>query len=179
MNKSFFIVLLLIIVTGVKAQNSIYDFKIPSVTGDTIDFNSFRGKKILIVNTASESDQASQLAALEQLYQQYKGSGLVVVALPSNDFSNEMRSDAQLSTTYRTNLQLTFPIAKKVSVAGSDIAPLYSWLTKKSKNDFLNSEVKGDFQKYLINSQGKLVSVFSSDIKPLSRFVVGAIKQAN
>lgn len=177
MHKLVFVLSLSLIVLTVRAQSSIYDFKIPSITGTEIDFNNFRGKKILIVNTASESGQASQLAELEQLFQRYKDSGLVVIAFPTNDFSNEIKSNSDINAEYQTDYHISFPIGAKLSVGGSSIAPIYNWLTKKTFNGLVNSEVRADFHKFLIDENGKLASVFSSEIKPLSRFIVGAIKQ--
>lgn len=151
----------------VKAQSSIYDFQLLSVNGYTINLNAYQGKKILIVNTASLSEHASQLQELEQLYQQYKDSGLVVIAIPSNDFTNEAKSNTEINASYG----VSFPVAVKTSVTGSSISPLYVWLTKKERNNVSNSEVKTDFQKYLIGGDGKLVGTFSSAIKPKSRFI--------
>jgi glutathione peroxidase len=172
MNKIVFIVLLAITSLTVAGQSSIYDFTLTSASGSTIDFNNYRGKKILIVNTASQSEQANQLALLQQLYTQY-GTSLVVIAIPSNDFSNELKTNSEIASSYN----VTFPIAAKSSITGSGIIPLYSWLTKKTQNGFLNTEMKTDFQKFLISSTGTLIGVFSGDIKPNSRFITSAITQ--
>lgn len=175
MYKMIFFLLLTLATFTTRAQNSIYDFKVNSVDGIEIDFNDFRGKKILIVNTASQGEQADQLAELEQLYQQFKDSGLVIVAFPTDDFSNEIRSNEQIKVSYQSNYSISFPIAAKGSVKGAGISPLYSWLTRKVQNGLMNTEIDQDFEKFLINGNGNLVGAYKF-WRPMSPVIVGAIR---
>ena len=154
---------------------SIYDFKVTALDGSTIDFSKFKGKKILIVNTASKCGFTPQYDALEELSKKYEGK-LVVVGFPANNFLwQEPGSASAISTFCSANYGVTFPMAAKVSVKGRHKAAIYQWLTKKKYNGRMDSRVKWNFQKYLINEQGKLVHVFAPAIKPMSDEVIKAI----
>lgn len=166
MNKIYLGLLLAVFSLQSHAQTSIYDFKVKDISGGTIDLSSFRGKKILIVNVASASDRASQYSELTNLSQQYKETGLIVICFPSNDFNGEPKSDEDIKNFFRgTNSQ--FFLGKKLSVKGNTISPLYEWLTLKSKNGVMDVPVKGDYQKFLISSTGKLMGYFSGQLSPL------------
>ncbi len=163
-----------------KADNipaSIYDFKVAGLTGGTIDFAKYKGKKILIVNTASECGNTPQYADLEAMYKKYKGK-LVIVGFPANDFgAQEPGSNKEIATFCTKNYSVTFPMASKITVKGAEKAPIYVWLTEKKYNGFKDSEVKWNFQKYLINEQGKLVAVFAPGMKPTNPEIVSAIEK--
>lgn len=154
---------------------SIYEFKVDGLEGGTIDFSRFKGKKILIVNTASKCGFTPQYAELEKLYEQYKDK-LVIVGFPANNFMfQEPKGNKEIAEFCQKNYGVTFPMAAKISVKGKDMASIYRWLTNKDYNHFQNSSVKWNFQKYLIDEEGKLVAIFSSKTKPLSDEVVQAI----
>ena len=154
---------------------SIYDFKVTALDGGKIDFAAFKGKKILIVNTASKCGYTPQYAALEKLYEEHK-KDLVIVGFPANDFGKqEPGSNEEIGTFCQKNYGVTFIMAAKISVKGDEMAPIYQWLTKKAYNRYQNSEVAWNFQKYLIDEQGKLVAVFPSAVKPDSPEVLAAI----
>lgn len=156
---------------------TIYDFKIDALTGGTIDFSQYKGKKILVVNTASQCGYTPQYEGLEKLYEQHKDK-LVIVGVPSNDFGQqEPGSNEEISTFCKKNYGVTFPMAAKVDVKGDNIAPLYQWLTQKSHNHFMDSEVKWNFQKYLLDENGKLVAVFYSKTTPDSPELLEAINK--
>jgi len=156
---------------------NIYDFKIEGLTGGTIDFSQYKGKKILIVNTASECGYTPQYAGLEALYKKYKGK-LVIVGVPSNNFgAQEPGSNSEIAGFCQKNYGVTFPMAAKADVKGESMVPLYQWLTKKEHNHFMNSEVKWNFQKYLLDENGKLVAVFYSKTAPDSPELIEAIKK--
>lgn len=147
-------------------DKSIYFYKVEGINGDTIDFAKFKGKKILMVNTASECMYTYQYEGLEQLYQAYKDK-LVIVGFPSNDFGmQEPGTNQQISDFCKVNYGVTFPLAAKVAVKGDSIAPVYKWLTSKDLNGYASSSVDWNFQKYLIDQQGKLVGVFESGTAP-------------
>jgi glutathione peroxidase len=155
---------------------TIYDFKVKSLDGGTIDFAKYKGKKILIVNTASECGNTPQYSDLEKMYEQYKGK-LVIVGFPANDFgAQEPGTDKDIATFCQKNYQVSFPMASKVTVKGDGMAPIYQWLTSKKYNGYKDSEVRWNFQKYLINEKGELVAVFDPKVKPLSPEVVSAIE---
>jgi len=155
---------------------SIYDFKVEALTGGTIDFAKFKGKKILIVNTASECGNTPQYADLEALYKKYNGK-LVIVGFPANDFGKQEPGDnKQIAEFCSKNYSVTFPMASKITVKGEEMAPIYKWLTRKQYNGFKDSEVKWNFQKYLINEKGQLVDVIAAGTKPNTPDVIKAIE---
>jgi len=145
---------------------NIYDFKVKSLDGNAIDFSKFKGKKILIVNTASQCGYTPQYKELEAVYEKHKDK-LVIVGFPANEFGQqEPGTDKEISSFCQKNYGVTFPMASKIIVKGNGIAPIYQWLTQKRYNGFKDSEVKWNFQKYLINEQGQLVAVYESNVKP-------------
>ena len=154
----------------------IYDFKVSSLDGGTIDFSKYKGKKILIVNTASECGYTPQYADLEKLYEQYK-SKLVVVGFPANNFGGqEPGTNGEIKEFCKKNYGVTFPMAGKVSVKGDDIHPLFKWLTSKSENGVMDAEIKWNFTKFLLDENGKLLAVFPSKVNPVSEEITRYLK---
>lgn len=155
----------------------IYAFKVEGLEGDSIDFSAFKGKKILIVNTASKCGYTPQYAGLETLYQQNKDK-LVIIGFPSNNFMfQEPGSNEEIAAFCERNYGVSFPMAAKVAVKGKKMAPLYRWLTDKTYNHYQNSSVKWNFQKYLIDETGRLIAVFPPSTEPLSEAVLTAVNQ--
>ena len=160
-----------------EVPKSIYDFKVASLDGGTIDFSKFKGKKILIVNTASKCGYTPQYEGLEALYKKYKDK-LVIVGFPSNNFMfQEPGTNEEIAEFCQKNYGVTFPMAEKIDVKGKDMATIYHWLTKKEYNGYDNSSVKWNFQKYLINEKGELVAIFYSKTKPESEEMISAIEK--
>ena len=156
---------------------TIYDFKVTALDGSTIDFAAFKGKKILIVNTASKCGFTPQYKALEEMYEQRKDK-LVIVGFPANNFmSQEPGSNETIAGFCQKNYGVTFPMAAKISVKGKDMAPIYEWLTNKEHNGYSNSSVKWNFQKYLINEKGELIGVFDPGTKPDSEEILAALSK--
>ena len=150
------------------AAPSIYDFKVPSLEGSTIDFSQYKGKYILVVNTASKCGYTKQYADLEKLYEQYK-SNLVIIGFPANNFGQqEPGTNDEIKEFCSKNYGVTFPMAEKVSVKGDDIHPLFKWLTSKQENGVMDAEIKWNFTKFLLDKNGKLVAVFPSAVTPMS-----------
>jgi glutathione peroxidase len=151
------------------AQSSgFYDFKVKTLEGGDFDFSSLKGKKVMIVNTASKCGYTPQYKDLEEVYEKYQDE-LVIIGFPANNFMNqEPGSAADIRKFCTENYGVTFPMMAKISVKGDDMAPLYKWLTSKEKNGVMDSEVKWNFQKYLIDENGKLVDVVYSKEKPSS-----------
>jgi glutathione peroxidase len=148
------------------AASSIYDFKVEALDGGTIDFAAFKGKKILIVNTASECGYTPQYDGLQKLYAKY-GGGIVIVGFPANNFGGqEPGSNGEIKEFCKKNYGVTFPMAAKVSVKGADMAPIYKWLTSKALNGVMDAEVRWNFTKFLIDSNGTLVAKFDSKVDP-------------
>jgi glutathione peroxidase len=152
-------------------SSSFYDFKVKTLEGKEFDFSSLKGKKVMIVNTASKCGFTPQYKDLEDLYMQY-GPELVIIGFPANNFMNqEPGSAVEIRQFCTQNYGVTFPMMEKISVKGNDMHPLYKWLTSKEKNGVMDSEVKWNFQKYLIDENGKLVDVIYSKEKPGSEKV--------
>ena len=160
-----------------EVPKSIYAFKVEDLSGGSIDFSKFKGKKILVVNTASKCGYTPQYAALEKLYKKYQGK-LVIVGFPANNFgSQEPGTNGEIQEFCLKNYGVSFPMAAKISVKGDDIAPIYLWLTKKEHNHLMDSEVKWNFQKYLINEKGDMVEMFPSNVTPDDPKVIAAIEK--
>lgn len=150
------------------ANTSIHQFKVPSIDGKTIDFSKYKGKKILIVNTASECGYTPQYSDLERLHKTH-GSKVVVIGFPANNFGGqEPGSNAEIKEFCKKNYGVSFVMAEKVSVKGSDIHPLFTWLTKKSANGIMDAEIKWNFTKFLLDEKGQLIKVFPSGVNPMS-----------
>jgi glutathione peroxidase len=158
------------------APASIHSFKVESIDGGTIDFSKYKGKKILVVNTASRCGYTPQYADLEALYQQYKGN-LVVVGFPANNFGGqEPGSNADIKAFCKDNYKVTFPMAAKVSVKGNDQAPIYKWLCSKTENGVLDASVSWNFNKFLLDENGKLIAHYSSKVKPMDGEITKYLK---
>ena len=154
---------------------TIHQFKVPSIEGQTIDFSKFKGKKVLIVNTASKCGYTPQYAELEQLHKAY-GSKLVIVGFPANNFGGqEPGSNEEIVEFCKKNYGVTFPMMSKISVKGKDIHEVYQFLTQKDKNGLQDSQVEWNFQKYLINEEGELIKVLSPRVLPTDSEIVGWI----
>lgn len=180
--KSFkYLVLLMLSFWGLfsaKAQEakSIHSFKVKALDGKTIDFSKFKGKKILIVNTASECGFTPQYDDLEKLYETYKDK-LVIVGFPANNFGGqEPGTNEQIGAFCKKNYGVTFPMAAKVSVKGDDIAPIFKFLTDKKQNGVKNTMILWNFTKFLLNEKGELIDTFISTTKPTSDSITKYLK---
>ena len=147
---------------------SIYDFKVPGLEGQEIDLAKYKGKKILIVNTASKCGFTPQYEELEALNKKYKDK-LVIIGFPANNFGGqEPGSSSEISEFCKRNYGVTFTMADKVSVKGADIHPLFKYLTDEAGKMGVEDPIKWNFTKLLIDEKGKLVAVFPSKVKPMS-----------
>jgi len=155
--------------------SSIYDFKVESLDGGTIDFATFKGKKILIVNTASKCGYTPQYEELEALYKKYQDK-LVIVGFPANNFGGqEPGTNIEIKEFCSKNYGVSFPMAAKISVKGNDTAPIYKWLCSKSLNGVLDAEIKWNFSKFLLDEKGNLVAKYDSGVKPMSEEITGKL----
>jgi glutathione peroxidase len=158
---------------------NIYDFRIKSLDGGTIDFSQFKGKKILIVNTASKCGFTPQYAALEKLYEQYKDK-LVIVGFPSADFGDqEYHNDTDIHSFCQKNYGVTFPLTTRVDVKGDNTTPVYKYLCNKTENGVLDATISWNFNKFLIDEAGNWVRWFPSQVLPNDTAIVNWILKPN
>ncbi len=167
MKKFCILFILSVISTFSFGQKSFYDFKVKDINGNTFDLSKLKGKKVLVVNTASKCGFTPQYEALEKLYKKYGGPDFTIICFPANNFlSQEPGTDDEIKEFCTKNYGVTFPMMSKISVKGSDIAPIYQWLTQKEKNGVMNSSVAWNFQKYMIDETGHLVDYASPKTLP-------------
>ena len=179
-NPILLFVLFILTSLAVNAQNntSIYQFKVEDLSGNTFDFASLKGKKILIVNTASKCGYTPQYEQLEAVYNKYKNKDLVIIGFPANNFMwQEPGTNAEIATFCKSKYGVTFPMMAKISVKGKDIHPIYQFLTQKKLNGVLDSKVEWNFQKYLINEKGQLEQVYMSRVKPNDEKIINWIEK--
>jgi len=148
---------------------SLYDFKVPALTGGgTIDFSKYKGKKILIVNTASKCGNTPQYASLEKLYEKYKDK-LVIVGFPANNFGQqEPGTNGEIEEFCKKNYGVSFPMAEKVSVKGDDIHPLFKYLVSEAEKKGFTDPIKWNFTKFLLDENGNLITVINNKVDPMS-----------
>jgi glutathione peroxidase len=177
MKKQILIIGILIVLTGmVYAQTTFYDFTVKDISGEDYSLSQLKGKKVLVVNTASKCGFTPQYEGLEDLYKKYGGDDFVIIGFPANNFANqEPGTNEEIATFCKKNYGVTFPMMSKISVKGDDQAPLYKWLTSKSENGVEDSQVTWNFQKYMIDEQGQLVGHFAPNIKPENKKLVSWI----
>ena len=174
--KYFALIGLLALMSFIPANTSIHSFKVPSIDGATIDFSQFKGKKILVVNTASKCGFTYQYEGLEKLYEQYKDK-LVIVGFPANNFmSQEPGTNEEIKEFCTGKFNVSFPMAAKVSVKGKDIDPLFKWLTNKDENGVMDANIGWNFNKFLLDENGKLIQHFDSKTEPLSEDITKYLK---
>ena len=158
-------------------KQTIYQFKVKDLSGKTFDFASLKGKKIMIVNTASKCGLTPQYKELEALYKEYSSKGFVIVGFPANNFAGqEPGTNEEIATFCQLNYGVTFPMMDKVSVKGEDMSVVYQFLTTKSKNGLQDSQVEWNFQKYLLNEKGELEKVISPRTLPTDPEVLNWVK---
>lgn len=158
-------------------KETIYQFNVQDLSGNAFDFAALKGKKIMIVNTASECGLTPQYEQLQAVYEKYKDQNFVIVGFPANNFgSQEPGSNAQIASFCQKNYGVTFPMMAKISVEGNDQHPVYQFLTQKTKNGLEDSEVQWNFQKYLIHENGELAKVISPRVLPTDSEIINWIE---
>jgi glutathione peroxidase len=164
--------------TETMEKQNIYQFKVQDLEGKEFDFASLKGKKILVVNTASKCGLTPQYKDLEAIYEKYKNQNFVIVGFPANNFmSQEPGTNEEIGAFCQKNYGVTFPMMSKVSVKGKDMCEVYKFLTQKSKNGLQDNEVEWNFQKYLINENGELDKVVSPRVLPTDDEIVSWIEK--
>lgn len=169
---------LLIISTLAFSQKSFYDFKVKDIDGKDFDLSSLKGKKVLVVNTASKCGLTPQYKQLQSIFEMYGGEKFTIIGFPANNFmKQEPGTEEEIAEFCEKNYGVTFQMMSKISVKGDDIHPLYKWLTSKNENGVMDSEVAWNFQKYLIDEKGNLVDMVAPKVKPDDDKILGWIKK--
>lgn len=162
--------------TLVGNAQSIHSFKVKGIDGKTIDLAAFKGKKILVVNTASKCGYTPQYEGLEKVYEQYKDK-LVIIGFPCNQFGGqEPGTNEEIVSFCKKNYGVSFPLADKIDVKGASIAPIYQWLTQKAKNGVLDASISWNFNKFLLDENGKMMAYFPSNVTPDSQEILSRLK---
>ena len=157
-------------------SNTVYDYKLKNIKGEELDLSAFKGKKILLVNTASACGLTPQYKQLEELNENFKDK-LQVIGLPCNDFAGqEPGTEQEIAKFCEVNFGVSFPLTSKVKIKGEQPDAIYQFLTKKELNGYADSEVAWNFQKYLVNESGELIGVFAPPVDPLSDEILKAIE---
>lgn len=181
MKKNFLLFVLFILTSFsmvAQSNTSIYQFKVEDLSGNTFDFASLKGKKILIVNTASKCGYTPQYEQLEAIYKKYKNQNFVIIGFPANNFLwQEPGTNAEIATFCKSKYGVTFPMMAKISVKGKDMHPIYQFLTQKKLNGVIDSKVEWNFQKYLINEKGQLEQFYLSGVKPNDEKIINWIEK--
>jgi glutathione peroxidase len=157
------------------AYTSFHSLQFADIDGNSLSMNQYAGKKILVVNIATGSSRIDQLSGLEELYRKYSDS-LVIIAFPSNSFSHEAKTNAEIKHFCQVNYGITFPLASKNPITWPETQSVYHWLTTIGENGQTSEAVKGDFQKFLINQHGELIGIFSPSLEPMSAQIRNAIE---
>ena len=180
MKRLFFLVSLILVfpLHGKPQQiKSFYDYTVKTIDDEDFNLSSLKGKKVMIVNTASKCGFTPQYAELEKLYKEYGGDKFIIIGFPANNFlGQEPGTNEQIENFCRVNYGVTFPMMAKISVKGDDKHPLYQWLTRKSLNGVMDAEVKWNFQKFLIDENGRLVDVVMTKESPYSERIINWLK---
>ena len=163
----------------VMGSQKLYDFTMNRISGEAVELSEFKGKVLLIVNTASKCGFTGQYEGLQKLYDEFKDSGFVVLGFPANNFlKQEPGSNAEIQAFCKINYGVTFPMFEKISVKGSDQHPLYKYLTSKKIHPEYGGKISWNFNKFLISRDGNVIGRFGSRTKPQDAKVVAAVEKA-
>jgi len=156
-----------------KGAKTLHDFKVEDIFGQEFDMSQLAGKRVMVVNTASKCGLTPQYEQLQDLYNQFRDQNFVVIGFPANNFMNqEPGTNEEIAEFCQVNFGVTFPMMAKISVKGDDIAPIYQWLTSKDKNGVMDVEVTWNFQKFLVDENGRLVGFLTPRESPFSQRVI-------
>ena len=160
------------------SEKTIYQFTMNDINGTPVSLGEYKGKVVVIINVASKCGYTPQYTEMEKFYEDYKDKGVVILAFPANNFlSQEPGTDAEIKEFCDKNYGVTFPVFSKISVKGKDKAPLYNFLTSEDENGVLESSVKWNFQKYLIDREGHVVTFFDPGTKVTDEKFLAAVKK--
>ncbi|HPJ45897.1 MAG TPA: glutathione peroxidase [Tenuifilaceae bacterium] len=174
--KKSILILSLVVASATMAMGqtkTLHDFTVTTLEGETFPLSQLKGKKVMVVNTASKCGLTPQYETLEKLYKQYGGEKFVIIGFPANNFmKQEPGTNSEIREFCTANYGVTFPMMEKISVKGDDIHPLYKWLTTKSENGVVDAEISWNFQKFLIDEKGNVVDYLKPREKPDSEKVL-------
>ncbi|MDR0843190.1 MAG: glutathione peroxidase [Acidobacteriota bacterium] len=174
----FLLVTMLVAAKAETPTANFHDFTVKTIDGKTIALSEFKGKKVLVVNVASKCGLSAQYKPLQELYDKYGKKDFAIVGFPANNFGDkEPGSNKEISQFCTTKYGVTFPMMAKISVKGDDIAPVYSWLTKKSQNGRQDAEVSWNFQKFLIDEKGNWVGTYEPKTEPNAKEIIDWIEK--
>ena len=179
MNKILLLIAIIVLFSaGISGQNkTLHDFKGQTIDGEPFDFATLKGKKVLIVNTATQCSLAPQLSKLQELYEEYGGDNFEIIAFPCNDFRNQEPGDnMHIKQICTSKYNLTFPVMEKISIKYESIHPIYQWLTNKEENGVINGRVIWNYQKFLIDEEGRPVDFYSPLVSPKSKKIIRRIE---
>jgi glutathione peroxidase len=177
--KKILVLLALVGTSLMAAEKTVYDFTLNSIDGQSAPLSTYKGKVVLLVNVASRCGYTPQYTALESIYEKYKDRGFVIVGIPANNFgAQEPGTNQEIRTFCSAKYHVTFPMMAKVSVKGSDITPLYQFLTDKNLHPETGGEIGWNFTKFLIGPDGKVIARFDSKVTPDSPEVTSAVEKA-
>ena len=163
-------------IANAQNQKTFHDFKVNTIDGQPFDLSTLKGKKVLVVNTASKCGYTPQYEQLEAIYKKYGGDKFTIIGFPANNFmSQEPGTNEEIKQFCTLNYGVTFQMMAKISVKGKDIDPLYKWLTTKEENGVMDAPVKWNFQKFMIDENGKLAGMVPPGEKPDSEKIVNWI----
>jgi glutathione peroxidase len=170
---------LLLMSSAAFAASSVHEFTMDAINGTPTPLASFKGKVLLVVNVASQCGYTYQYEGLQALYLKYKDQGLVIAGFPANNFgAQEPGSNAEIGAFCKSKFGVTFPMFSKISVKGSDKAPLYQFLTDPKANPKTGGEIPWNFTKYLVDRDGKVLARFDAPVEPESKELTSAIEAA-
>lgn len=177
MNTITFSILFMFMTTILSAQTSLFDIQVETISGEKITLEKYKGKKIMIVNVASKCGLTPQYKELQALYESYSQNNFVILGFPANNFlSQEPGSNEEIIQFCEVNYGVTFPMMSKISVKGKDIHPLYEWLTSRKLNGVWDGDISWNFQKFLIDENGKFIKSVSPRTSPLDDEITSWIK---
>jgi len=181
--KTLLMITVLLITTAyasgqTSAKKSFHDFTVTTIDGEEYPLSQLKGKKVLVVNTASKCGYTPQYEDLEKLYEKYGGDKFTIIGFPANNFmSQEPGTNSEIKEFCTSKYGVTFPMMSKISVKGDDIAPVYNWLTSKAENGVMDAPVKWNFQKFMIDENGNLVGMAKPGDEPFSEEIVSWIEK--
>lgn len=164
--------------SGSSQSVSLHNFSTVTLMGEEFNLEDLKGKKVLVVNTASKCGYTPQYEQLQAIYEKYGGDRFTIIAFPSNDFLHqEPGSEEEILNFCKKNYGVTFPVMHKISVKGKKIDPIYAWLTNKSENGVQDAKVKWNFQKFMIDENGGWVDFAESNVKPTDPKIINWIEE--
>lgn len=167
------IVLIFVVLTAFSQTKTLYDFSAKTIDGQDFDFSQLKGKKVLVVNTASKCGLTPQYKKLQELYEEYGGDDFTIIGFPANNFAKqEPGTNSEIKEFCTKNYGVTFQMMEKISVKGDDIHPIYKWLTSSAENGVLDAPVKWNFQKFLIDENGHVVDFVAPINGPKSKKII-------